>query len=73
MSLTNQERYDFAKIEVGVIERRDAPGTWGVEAINQKGDGEIYMAIFSGPLAKDRALEYAEMKYGNYRFYGVTK
>lgn len=52
------------EVEVGVTERRDAPGTWGVEAINQKGDGEIYMAIFSGPLAKDRAHEYAQMKYG---------
>ena len=54
-------------LEVEVVERRDTPGAWGVEAINAIGDGEIYMAIFSGPQAKERAIEYADMKYGEYR------
>ncbi len=44
-----------------VVERKDSPGTWGVEAIGS--DGEIYMAVFSGPLAKERAQEYAHTKY----------
>ena len=49
-------------MQVEVVERQDSPGSWGVEAINVDGDGEIYMAIFSGPDAKERAHEYAEMK-----------
>lgn len=51
-------------LEIEVVERKDTPGAWAVEAINSEGDGEIYMAIFSGPLAKNRAIEYAYMKYG---------
>lgn len=39
-------------------ERRGDPGAWGVEAINYDGDGEIYMAIFSGPFAREMAEEY---------------
>lgn len=35
---------------------------WRVEAINEDGDGEVYVAIFSGPEAKERAEEYAEFK-----------
>lgn len=34
-------------------------GEWVVEAINEEGDGEIYIAAFSGPEAKERAVEYA--------------
>jgi len=52
------------KMTIQVVERKDTLGTWSVEAINYKADGEIYLAIFSGPLAKDRAVEYAQMKYG---------
>lgn len=35
---------------------------WHVEAINYDGDGEVYVAIFSGPDAKARAEEYAQFK-----------
>ena len=35
---------------------------WRVEAINYAGDGEVYVTIFSGPDAKERAEEYAEWK-----------
>ena len=38
------------------------PDTWHVEAINYDGDGEIYMAVFSGPYAEQRALEYLILK-----------
>jgi len=51
-------------MDVEVVERRDTPGAWGVEAIDSANDGEIYMAVFSGPQAKDRAEEYARLKYG---------
>lgn len=53
-----------ADLQVEVVERRDTPGAWAVEAININGDGECYLAVFSGPDAPARAAEYASMKYG---------
>ena len=47
---------------VEVFERRGSPGIWSVEAIGK--DGEIYQALFIGPQARERAVEYAAMKYG---------
>ncbi len=47
-----------------VAESRQVAGEWVVEAINYAKDGEIYAAIFSGPLARERAKEYAEWKAG---------
>lgn len=38
------------------------PSDWRVEGINYECDGEVYVTIFSGPLARDRAIEYAEFK-----------
>lgn len=46
-----------------VVERKDTPGAWGVEAIDMAGDGEIYLAVFYGPGAKELATEYALAKY----------
>jgi hypothetical protein len=46
---------------IEVFERKGQPGTWSVEAIGA--DGEIYQAIFIGPAAKERAIEYAAFKY----------
>lgn len=40
------------------------PYDWRVEAINFAGEGECYVAIFSGPLAEERAREYAAWKNG---------
>ena len=37
-------------------------GEWVVEAINEEGDGEIYVTAFSGPDAKKRADEYVAWK-----------
>lgn len=48
------------KLEYEVVEDRKVLGTWRAEAINFEGDGEGYVAIFSGPQAKERALEYAD-------------
>ena len=47
---------------IEVFERSGSPGTWSVEAIGS--DGEIYQALFIGPEARDRAVEYAKLKYG---------
>lgn len=38
------------------------PGAWRVEGINYKRDGEVYVAVFTGPEADVRALEYASFK-----------
>lgn len=49
--------------DVAIEARRDAPnGTWTVEAID--GEGGIEQAIFAGPLAEDRARDYAAHRYG---------
>jgi hypothetical protein len=34
---------------------------WRVEAIDSKA-GDVFVAIFSGPLAEERAVEYAKFK-----------
>jgi hypothetical protein len=46
---------------IEVFERKGQPGVWSVEAIGD--DGEIYQALFVGPEAKARAIEYAAFKY----------
>ena len=46
---------------VEVFERKGQPGVWSVEAIGS--DGEIYQAMFIGPEARQRAVEYAAFKY----------
>jgi hypothetical protein len=43
-----------------VVESRQYPGHWHVEAIDS--DGRIFVSVFSGPNAMDRALEYANWK-----------
>ncbi len=45
-----------------VVEHRDHPGEWVVEAIDHDREGEIYGAVFYGPDAQDRAEEYAAWK-----------
>ena len=37
-------------------------GEWVVEAMEEKSDGENYVAAFSGPLAEERAVEYVVLK-----------
>ena len=43
-----------------ITESRDNPGQWHVEAIGN--DDEAYVAVFSGPEARKRAVEYADWK-----------
>lgn len=45
-----------------VMRSRDTMDEWRVEAIDAAGDGQVYVAIFSGPCARDRAEEYAAFK-----------
>lgn len=40
---------------------RENPSDWRVEAIDVKA-GDVYIAIFMAPGARDRAIEYAEFK-----------
>ncbi|MFB3916080.1 MAG: hypothetical protein ACE14M_05090 [Terriglobales bacterium] len=35
---------------------------WRVEAVDFENEGAVYVTIFSGPEAKQRALEYAAWK-----------
>ena len=45
------------KLEYEVVPGRDAPGEWRVEAIDYDNEGQVYVAIFSGPGAQERAEE----------------
>jgi hypothetical protein len=51
-------------IEVGIVEVEGFQGEWLVEAIDHGSDGEIYRAIFTGPMAELRARNYALLTYG---------
>ncbi len=44
------------------FEDRKNRGDWRVEAIDFDKEGEVYVTIFSGPHARERAQEYAAMK-----------
>ncbi len=44
------------------IEDKKTPGDWRVEAIDHEHEGAVYVTIFSGPDAKERAKEYAGIK-----------
>ena len=48
---------ELTTLKYEVSERKDTPGSWGVEAIDA--EGAVYMAIFSGPQARARAIAYA--------------
>ena len=55
-------KHEPAPYDVSVEPRRNAPGAWTVEAIDD--DGGIEQAIFVGPLAEDRANDFARHRYG---------
>lgn len=42
------------------------PDDWCVSTLHAGGDGGIYVTIFSGPEARERALEYATAKYSGF-------
>jgi hypothetical protein len=47
-----------------VLQDRQFPTDWRVEAIDT-GSGEIYVAIFAGPNAKERAQQFADWQNSN--------
>jgi hypothetical protein len=49
-------------MQIEVIEDKLCPGMWRVESMACDSDGEVYVTIFSGPLAEARAREYATWK-----------
>lgn len=51
-------------LEIAIVECDDDPGAWTVEAIDTGSEGEIYQAIFAGPNAEQRAIDYARWMYG---------
>lgn len=55
------ERSTAIRLVHEVVQDRNSPNDWRVEAIDTK-SGDIYVAVFSGPLAEARATEYASFK-----------
>lgn len=55
---------DVRGMEVEVIDIGD--GSWLVEAIDTSvgGEGQVFMALFEGAKAEERACEYAAWRYG---------
>jgi hypothetical protein len=49
----------FATVYQGYV----SPDDWVIETLDSTGDGGVYITVFSGPKARERALEYAEEKY----------
>lgn len=43
------------------------PGNWVVEAVDWLGDGGVFTTVFAGPDAESRAVEYAQMKFREFR------
>lgn len=50
------------KMVYEVVQSKEYLGEWRVEAIDYAGEGEVYLAIFSGPGAQARAEQYAAFK-----------
>jgi hypothetical protein len=51
-------------VDYEVSASRGVADEWRVEAIDEGSEGQVYVAIFSGPRARERAEEYAEWKRG---------
>lgn len=46
-------------MEWKAFEDKQNPGDWRVEAIDFENEGAVYVTIFSGPDARERAEDYA--------------
>jgi hypothetical protein len=53
-----------AVMEWKCFEDKRTQGDWRVEAIDFDDEGKVYVTIFSGPDARERAEEYAALKNG---------
>jgi hypothetical protein len=51
-------------LQHNAIQDKVNPSDWRVEAIDIKA-GDVYVAVFCGPLAEQRAVEYANFKNRN--------
>jgi hypothetical protein len=47
-----------------VFEDRKSPDDWRVEKFDDEGGADV--AIFGGPKARQRAIEYADWRYGHF-------
>lgn len=56
------KNYIQSSLRYEIAASRDFPDHWNVEAIDP--DGCVFVAIFSGPDARERAAEYADWKNG---------
>lgn len=52
------------KLKSEAFQDKQNQSDWRVESLDMKA-GDVYVAIFSGPLAKERAAEYAAFKNKN--------
>jgi hypothetical protein len=57
----------FATVYQGYL----SPNDWVVETLDSTGDGGVYVTVFSGPKARERAFEYAEEKYSGVQLRGA--
>ena len=55
---------DATAMTYEVVEDKHHPDDWRVEATDYDHDGQVRVAIFSGPKAKERAEEYTKFKGG---------
>jgi hypothetical protein len=60
-SLKMQARTAVAPLKYEAIKDKETQDTWRVEAI-ESASGDVFVATFSGPMAEERALEYADFK-----------
>lgn len=52
-------------LSVAVAKDEMTLGGWVVEAVDDASEGEIYQALFAGPLAEERARAYAFVTFGH--------
>ena len=67
--MTPQPQVKGKLMEYEVQKSQDCEFDWLVSSVNDGQDenrdmGEIYVAVFSGPLSEERAQEYADWKNG---------
>jgi hypothetical protein len=59
--MQGQSTAHAVEVEYEVLQDKLNPSDWRVEHIDTK-SGDCFVTIFSGPLARERALEYARFK-----------
>ena len=50
-----------SELRYETFQDQKTPEYWRVEAVDSR-SGDVFVAVFSGPLARDRATEYAAFK-----------